>query len=250
MCIDNALSIKFETSKPVIGEIFLLQSPQCRIEVNNYSTFYFEIPLNNSSCKIFVSDVGFYNVDLKFQNHQSRIIDSDLVLNAMFDCGPASASTTTDVPSTIAPPLVCPETTTVQPVTQQHSCPVQECQQCKIEPPQLGITVLHRNGSQLTHDPQIGDPVVLAFYLSQIDGSFAPRIYDVAAVNVNDNSFFQMLDKRGCPVKPYIAGSIYKFSEGLYFSDFEAFTFNQLNTIKYRAQVEWCWRTCEPPICY
>uniref|UniRef100_A0A336N795 CSON008136 protein n=1 Tax=Culicoides sonorensis TaxID=179676 RepID=A0A336N795_CULSO len=150
-------------------------------------------------------------------------------------------------------PLTCPEPVTQEPqiIIQEASCPAPvQCPECKQQgPPRLGITVLHRNVTELKEDPKIGDPVALAFFTSDINSPFGPRITDVAAVNVNDDSIFQMIDKRGCPAKPFIAGKIYKKQDGLYMSDFEAFTFNQLDTIRYRASVEWCWGECKPPIC-
>lgn len=166
--------------------------------------------------------------------------------------------TTTDTPTTAiteasTTPMSCPEPIIPEPqiIIQEASCPpAPQCPLCQqMGPPRLGITVLHRNVTELKEDPKIGDPVALAFFTSDINSPFGPRITDVAAVNVNDDSVFQMIDKRGCPAKPYIAGKIYKKQDGLYMSDFEAFTFNQLDTIRYRASVEWCWSECKPPIC-
>lgn len=166
--------------------------------------------------------------------------------------------TTTETPITsiteaYSTPMSCPEPTIPEPqiIIQEAQCPpTPTCPVCQpVGPPRLGITVLHRNVTELKEDPKIGDPVALAFYTSDVNSPFSPRITDVAAVNVNDDSVFQMIDKRGCPAKPYIANKIYKKQDGLYMSDFEAFTFNQLDTIRYRASVEWCWGDCKSPIC-
>lgn len=191
------------------------------------------------------------------QTIQPETTPSETTEATTTEAAPTETSTTetpmpaiTEAPTT---PMSCPEPTIPEPqiIIQEASCPPQkQCPACKaVGPPRLGITVLHRNVTELTEDPKIGDPVALAFFTSDINSPFGPRITDVAAVNVNDDSIFQMIDKRGCPAKPYIANKIFKKQDGLYMSDFEAFTFNQLDTIRYRASVEWCWGECKPPIC-
>lgn len=246
VCDQNGFQVIFTSLRDFDGVVFPPHSPSCTLPVDSNNSFTFVAPYNEKTCNVKDNGSGHYETELQVQHFKQFITEPDFIIKTECEyVAPIIETTTLPEPThhwhtvvtpadlVTPPPYNCPEPVKEPPqiIIQEAVCPAQECPECKpIGPPKLGITVLHRNATELTGDPKIDDELALAFFVTDMNTPFGPRITDVAAVDEKGNKTFSLLDKRGCPTYPYFASKIFNYKQGLYMSHFRvSFSFIYYN---------------------